>query len=82
MAQSLDGVDVLCVLEVNEGSGAEEAGLRPGDVIAAADGQAVHTTAQLLEARRAHVVGENMKLTVLRGDERLEISVCLLPAAR
>jgi S1-C subfamily serine protease len=48
---------------------AEEAGLLPGDVIIAADGQEVITADDMVLAIRAHKVGDLMEITYLRDGE-------------
>ncbi len=82
------GVDGVLLLSVNEGSGAEKAGLRGtrrdengdilvGDVIVEVDGKPVHSyddLATLLEKRKP---GEKVKVKFLRGDRTLEADVAL-----
>ena len=87
LAQRL-GVDGVLLMSVNEGSGAEKAGLRGtrqdengdilvGDVIVEVDGKPVHSyddLATLLEKRKP---GEKAKVKFLRGDRTLETDVLL-----
>ncbi len=87
LAQRL-GVDGVLLMSVNEGSGAEKAGLRGtrrdengdilvGDVITGVDGKPVHSyddLATLLEKRKP---GEKAKVKFLRGDRTLEADVFL-----
>ncbi|MDZ7800675.1 MAG: trypsin-like peptidase domain-containing protein [Trueperaceae bacterium] len=78
------------VLQVQPGSAAEEAGLRgsefavqiggqtvpvPGDVITAADGDPITSADQLQRHVFARSEGDVVTLSVLRGDETLEIDV-------
>ena len=72
-----DEVQGVLVVMVNEGSCAEAAGVQPGDVIIAADNQAVTTTGDLLAVRRGHSPGEKMDLTILRGTDTLTLTVVL-----
>ncbi|MCB7513503.1 trypsin-like peptidase domain-containing protein [bacterium 210917-SL.2.15] len=72
-----DEVQGVLVVMVNEGSCAEAAGVQPGDVIIAADNQAVTTTGDLLAVRRGHSPGEKMDLTILRGTNTLTLTVVL-----
>jgi serine protease Do len=59
------------VTEVVPGSGADEAGLRVGDVITAIDGDDVTQATEVRAAVIAHDPGEQLELTVDRnGDER------------
>jgi serine protease Do len=50
---------------------ADEAGIRPGDVIIAVDGEEITSTNQLVRVISAHRPGERVRITVLRrGEER------------
>ena len=72
-----DEVQGVLVVTVNKGSCAEAAGVWPGDVITAADGQTVTTTSDLLAVRRSHSPDEEMELTILRGTDTLTVVVIL-----
>ena len=63
----------LVVTGFEAGSPAKAAGLKKGDVIVEADGEAVHTTASL----REHIEDEPVVLTVLREGKRA--SFCVTP---
>ena len=65
------------VMEVSAGSGAADAGIRAGDVILAADGQAVSVTSDLLTARRSHIIGDTVTLTILRDGQQFDVEVTL-----
>lgn len=67
----------LMVDSVSEGSCAELGGVLAGDIILEADGVKVIETSDLLAVRRSHAPGEEMTLTVLRGEETIEIVVVL-----
>ena len=67
----------LMVDSVSEGSCAELGGVLAGDIILEADGVKVIETSDLLAVRRSHAPGEEMTLTVLRGEEKIEIVVVL-----
>ena len=54
-----------------EDSPAEQAGLRPGDVISAVEGRAVSSTQELLEAVADAGPGTEIALDVWRGSERI-----------
>jgi S1-C subfamily serine protease len=82
------GIEGALVLRVRPGSPAAKAGLRPvqrtdtgqvvlGDVIVAVAGQAVSSKSEYYAALDQHKAGEKITLTVLRGDQRMEISVTL-----
>ena len=66
----------LRVERVLPGSPAEEAGVLEGDVIAAANGSPVPNPAQLREMVAG---GDEVVLTILRGQEKLEISIMAGP---
>ena len=63
------------VTDVAEGSCAEKAGMRQGDVILALDGKAVATITELSAAKRAYKAGDSCELTVWRGGEELSLTV-------
>lgn len=66
------------IVQVSEGSGAQQAGLQAGDVIVAADGAAVKTLDKLNEIRDRHKAGETISLTVIRGGvNQLNVTVTL-----
>lgn len=61
---------------VQPNSPASEAGLEADDVITEVDGEAVDAET-FAETVRSHAVGDTLALTVVRGDETLELSVTL-----
>jgi S1-C subfamily serine protease len=78
----------VLVLGVPPGRAAEKAGLRPtrrdargrvllGDIIVAIAGEPVATTNELLHALERHRVGETITITVLRGDQRVDVPITL-----
>ena len=75
--ESTDNGGQVSVYTVSEGSGAEEAGLLPGDVLLRADGQTLHSIHDLMAVRRTHLVGDTMTLTVLRDGQTFEADVPL-----
>ena len=80
--ETTDGTTAVLIEEVQSGYGAEEAGVQPGDVILAADGQTVYTTADLLTVRRSHVIGDSMTLTLLRDGQVFDVTVVLRSSKR
>ena len=56
--------------DVLPGSGADEAGLRPGDVIVAIDGEEIASNERLGEIIRGHEPGDSIELTVERNGEQ------------
>ena len=93
MAEALDlTVDRgAYVLEVVRGSPADEAGLigggttsggdpdEGGDVITAIDGEPVESIEDLIDFLNSKEAGDQVTLTVVRGEETLELSVTLAP---
>ncbi len=81
------GVKGVLVLGVVPGSAAEAAGLRgarvdeagvtPGDIIAAIDGKAVDSVAKLLGLLDDHGVGQEVRVEVLREGGKAELMVAL-----
>jgi S1-C subfamily serine protease len=91
VAQSL-GVEGVLVLEVIEGSGAQEAGIRPtrrvasgrvvlGDVIVAVDGEPVQNSGDLALMLEKKQIGEKVKVTVLRDQKPVELEIRLMSAS-
>ena len=82
------GIEGVFALEVDPGSAAERAGIRParlmrdggfqaGDVILAVEGRPLRRVAELLAALDRHAPGDTLTLTILRDGTRLEIAVTL-----
>lgn len=67
----------LTVYSVVEGSGAEKAGIKEGDLIVKADGNAVNTSEGLNEIRDTKKPGDYITLTVIRNGELTDIKVQL-----
>lgn len=81
----------LLILDVKEGSGAADAGLRPtrvdqdgtlavGDVIAAIDGQSVRSSADVQRIVGKHQAGDTVKVTIRRQRETQDVEVALKAA--
>jgi len=64
------------------GGPAERAGIKPGDIVTAIDGQAIHSADEAIVAVRAHNVGDVITLTVSRGDKTLSFTVKLIAAKK
>lgn len=82
------GAEGLMILDVREGSPADEAGLRglrrtpdgrlvPGDVLQAVGGEKVATVAELYDALEERKPGETVTLRILREGTRREVEVAL-----
>jgi len=84
------GIGGVVVLEVEPGSPAAEAGLRPvrrgpgggivlGDRIAGVDGARIEDSEALRAALDARRPGDTIRLAILRGDDESEIDITLAP---
>lgn len=62
------------VADISDASPAEAAGWEPGDAIYAVNGERIETTSQLQAALRANV-GEEVAVTIQRGDQLIETTV-------
>ncbi len=58
-------------------SGAEEAGLKSGDVITAIDGETVKTGTELKAILKEKKAGDNVEVTYLRGEETKTVNIAL-----
>lgn len=67
----------VIVLSVVENSAAEEAGLQPGDVIVAVDGEELRGVGEFLSALRQRAPGDTIELEILRDGEEQTVSATL-----
>jgi len=65
------------VTAVTEGSAAEKAGLRPGDVIIKVDGEDVATSEELTAKKNEHEAGDTIKITYVRSGKTEHVKVTL-----
>jgi S1-C subfamily serine protease len=65
----------IVVSAVEEGTGAEKAGLKVGDRIVSLDGEAVGKREQIAEALKERRVGDRVTIGIERGGEKLELEV-------
>jgi putative serine protease PepD len=75
--QDATGTAGAQVVTVIPGSPADQAGLKAGDVITAADGTTVTSSAQLAQLIRAHQPGDQVTLTYTRNGASAQASVKL-----
>lgn len=71
----------LEVVDVTAGAPAEKAGIRTGDFIIAANGEALYSSRDLLRVRRQYYVGDQLPLTLWRDGEIVEVMLLLEQAA-
>ena len=79
ITQELTDGTAVVVYSVEQGFGAAEAGIQKGDVIMAADGKRLETSADLLAVRRDYQIGDTVTLTIFRGDMVFDVEVTLRP---
>jgi serine protease DegQ len=66
------------VLSVVDGGPADDAGIRPGDVIVSLAGEPVETPEDLLAALRGHAPDENVAVELSRGGQKQDVKVKLV----
>lgn len=76
MAQGKDFSGAL-VADVIAGSPADKAGIKVQDIITIFDGKTVKNPQELLAAVMSHTAGDNVKLTVTRDGQNVELTVTL-----
>ncbi|MBP9892232.1 MAG: PDZ domain-containing protein [Planctomycetes bacterium] len=69
----------LEVGNIVDGSGAEKAGIRVGDIILQVDGVDMTDVPDLITHIQGHAVGDVLKVKFMRDDKELEVSVTLGP---
>lgn len=67
----------IYVIETEPFSGAERAGIKPGDVIIKCNGTAVKTVNELNEIRDQHKAGDTITLTISRNGNEMDVPVTL-----
>jgi S1-C subfamily serine protease len=65
------------VEEVSPGTGADQAGLQPGDLVVSIDGAAVQSGGDLAAQIQTHQPGDTVDLEVVRDGEQVTVSVTL-----
>ena len=65
------------VTNVGDGTPADQAGLRPGDVIVEVAGRSVRDAHDLMREVIAHDVGESVEITLVRGGKRSNVKATL-----
>jgi serine protease Do len=68
------------VTQVTHGGPADDAGIKPGDVITAVNGNAVTTADGLQLLLQTYKVGQQVSVSVYRGNNKLTLSVTLVEA--
>ena len=78
----LDKTDGVVVIEVKSGSSAEKSGIEPGDIILKVDNTPIHKDDDLVIAINDGVVGQTLKIEILRSGETLTKKMYLNPIKR
>ena len=65
------------VTAVSEGSAAEKAGIKSGDVITAVEGKEVKTSEELNAQKNLHSAGDEIELTLTREGKEKTVKVTL-----
>jgi serine protease Do len=65
------------IVSVARGGPADRAGIRVGDIVVAFDGRPIAGAAELGEAIRAHRPGDRVEVVLVRGTERLTLTLTL-----
>ena len=72
-----NGVSGVLVVSIVAGSPAENAGIKPQDIITAIDGKTVNNPQELSQQVLSHKVGDTIKLTISRNGQSQDFSVTL-----
>lgn len=77
----LSALHGVVVEEVMEGSAAEKAGVKAGDVVVQFDGENVRSAAQLTRLVRETVAGRTVNMGVVRDGKRMDLEVAPAPGS-
>jgi Do/DeqQ family serine protease len=77
IGEEINATRGVYVVEVNEGSGGEEAGLKGGDIIVGVDGADTYTTSSLQERVARKRPGDEIEVTFLRDGEEMTTKAIL-----
>jgi Do/DeqQ family serine protease len=78
-AKSLDivGTQGVLVSQVNEGSAADKAGIKPGDVITSINGQSIKSNSELRNAIGLSRVGEKLDVALIRDRKPMRVTAII-----
>jgi photosystem II stability/assembly factor-like uncharacterized protein len=75
--QGEDATGGARITEIVDGGPADKAGLQKGDIVTAANGEAIKGYVALADLSRGHQAGDAISLRVRRGDERKDLTITL-----
>ena len=73
----VSGGEGALIVDIDDESPAQKAGLEPGDVITKVDNVEIKSTDQLVQEIRYRAVGSQVELTIIRNKETMKITVTL-----
>jgi len=76
-SEKLDRDEGLLIIEINDDSPADDAGLREGDIIVKADGKTIRKTSDLNEVLKKHQEGDTFEITYVRHNRERTTTVDL-----
>lgn len=65
----------IYVTEVTQGSGAELAGVKIGDILVSMDGKEVKTMSDMDNIKKSHKVGDTVSVTIIRQGNKKDLSI-------
>jgi serine protease Do len=75
IAQMYNLPEGIYVTQVTQGSGADNAGIQPGDVLTAVNGKAVKTMSELNTVKKQYKPGNTVTITVFRNGKTLKLKL-------
>jgi len=77
MAEKYKLVEGVYIRIVEDFTGAQKAGLKPGDVIVQLDGKEIKTVDDINEIKESHNIGDKLKVKIYRDKDYKELELTL-----